>query len=88
MFFLMTLISSVFIFYLFVELLKEMSECPCGLTQEQLLAAPSLSLGPGMVCIAFYADKSGNICNEPLSLHPHQQSGRYFFSEHFHFSFS
>jgi hypothetical protein len=47
-------------------------ECPCGLTQDKLLQAPNLSLGPGMVCTAKYADKSPRICGEPLGAHPSQ----------------
>jgi hypothetical protein len=46
----------------------EKMACPCGLTQEKLLAAPNLSLGPGMVCIAFGPD--GNPCGRRLVDHP------------------
>jgi hypothetical protein len=49
-------------------------DCPCGLTQEQLLAAPDLSLEPGMVCIAFGSD--GNHCGRRLSDHPHAPPGK------------
>jgi hypothetical protein len=49
-------------------------ECPCGLTQEQLLQAPNLLLGPGGVCTAQSADKSSRICGEPLGAHLSQHT--------------
>jgi hypothetical protein len=69
---------------LFVELLKEMSECPCGLTREEVKELKMF--GPGALCTALDADN--NPCGKRLADHPHQQSGRYFFSKHFDFSFS
>jgi hypothetical protein len=48
--------------------------CPRGLTQEQLLAAPTQLLGLGGVCFAFDAD--GNHCGGRLSDHPHAPPGK------------
>jgi hypothetical protein len=47
--------------------------CPCGLTREQLLAAPNQLLGLGMVCIALGSD--GNPCERRLADHPHATPG-------------
>jgi hypothetical protein len=53
-----------------------MSECPCGLTREELVACRQLVDKNG-VCTAYYADISVNangtrrVCNRPLVAHPH-----------------
>jgi hypothetical protein len=50
---------------------------PCGLTREELLAAPNQLLGLGGMCIAFRKDKSLNPdgsraqCGELATDHPH-----------------
>lgn len=48
-------------------------QCPCGLYQEQLLLAPSISLLPGMICASYWGDGSGKVCGKPLSAHPPKQ---------------
>jgi hypothetical protein len=47
--------------------------CPCGLTREQLLAAPNQLLGLGGRCTAEDAD--GNPCGRRLADHPHATPG-------------
>jgi hypothetical protein len=65
--------------------IEKMKVCPCGLTREELLAAPNQLLGRGGVCIAEYADESLNddetpkICNRPLGAHPHAPPGKNIF---------
>ena len=61
-----------------------MSDCPCGLTREELLAAPSQSLQPGMVCIAHGPD--GNQCGRRLADHPRAPPGKNILLLYFFFS--
>lgn len=42
--------------------------CPCGLTQEQLIALPNL-VGPGGICTAI--DARNQPCERRLADHPH-----------------
>jgi hypothetical protein len=44
--------------------------CPCGLTQEKILKATAIFLGPGGVCKAIRRGSKTEECGEPLGDHP------------------
>ena len=50
---------------------RKINQCPCGLYYEDVKQYNKLD--NNLRCTAEYANKSGNICGEPLGAHPREQ---------------